>query len=86
MKMAEARAKAGNAVGDAVKGAWTGRRHPKEAEERNFMLEGAVMNHHTRTSVMQGIIDLHITVGALDADNFKERNAQRKLAKQVRTK
>jgi len=81
-KMAEAKEKAGDFVGKAVKGAFTGRKHPKETQERNLMLEGAIMNHHTRTSVMQGIVEIHITVGSLDTANFQERNDERKLNKQ----
>jgi hypothetical protein len=82
-KVAEAKAKAGDFASTLTsKAPWTGRKHPKEQEERNQMLDGAVLNHHTRTSVVTGVVDLKVTVGSLDAANFQEANDQRQLAKQ----
>ena len=52
----------------AMKSSWTGRAHPEEESQRNQMLEGAVMNHHTRTSVVQGIVDVFVTVKKRQAD------------------
>lgn len=64
------------------KPAWAGRKDPKEIDERNAMVENAIMNHHTRTSVQTGIVDVHLTVGPSEASLFGEESARRKLAKE----
>jgi hypothetical protein len=43
---------------------WTGRTHPEEKKERDMMLDNAILNNHTRTSIMTGIVDVKLTYGA----------------------
>ncbi len=61
-KIADAKKALGNDT--FVKGSrWTGRTHPQEKKERDMMLDNAILNNHTRTSVMTGITDITVTAG-----------------------
>ena len=65
-----------------VKGSrWTGRTHPQEKKERDMMLDNAILNNHTRTSITTGIVDVKVTVGSQDTQLFKEQNQRLVLKK-----
>lgn len=46
-----------------------------------MMLDNAILNNHTRTSVTTGIVDVKVTVGSQDTQLFKEENRQLDLKK-----
>lgn len=48
-----------------------------------MQVEQAILNHHTRTSVMEGIVDLKLTLGPLELGRFSEENKKRGVLKQT---